>query len=327
MKIPVFSFILCYNFDMKKIFLYCLIFASIVLPQAYADEMAEDYMDIARSYAVKGDYSGATAYFNRVLGIEPNNQEVKDNIKMLQRFVSPVKKSYAARVSAALDNAMNSKKNGDMTGTLNYIKSASQGSGFLYYNFLGEYYKETKQYHMAIAAFNQALQANPDFTQAHLAVALCHYEMGDYEGVIPPVTRFIYYNQQEDFGYALRAKAYMRMGRFNDAEPEIVTALALNDDIEYKFLKGIILCNKNQYRQAIETLEPLTETLQTSEIYKYIGYAYYGLQDYNNALLNLDKAIILCDDDKELISKYNEVKTKLNTQPQQGTMEENEAEE
>ena len=129
MKIPVFSFILCYNFDMKKIFLYCLIFASIVLPQAYADEMAEDYMDIARSYAVKGDYSGATAYFNRVLGIEPNNQEVKDNIKMLQRFVSPVKKSYAARVSAALDNAMNSKKNGDMTGTLNYIKSASQGSG------------------------------------------------------------------------------------------------------------------------------------------------------------------------------------------------------
>ena len=66
--------------------------------------------------------------------------------------------------------------------------------------------------------------------------------------------------------------------------------------------------------------------MQTSAIYKYIGYAYYGLQDYNNALLNLDKAIILCDDDKELISKYNEVKMKLNA-PKQGTMKENEAEE
>ena len=305
---------------MKKLFLYCFIFASIVLPQAYANEMVEDYMDIAKNYAVQGDYSGATAYFNRVLAIEPNNQEVKDNIKMLQRFVSPVKKSYAARVSAALDNAMNSRKNGDMTGTLNYIKSASQGSGFLYYNFLGEYYKETKQYNLAIAAFNQALQANPDFTQAHLAVALCHYEMGDYDGVIPPVTRFIYYNQQEDFGYALRAKAYMKMGRYNDAETEIVTALALNDDVEYKLLKGIILCNKNQYRQAIDILEPLTQTIQTSDIYKYIGYAYYGLQDYNNALLNMNKAIILNDDENDLKLRYNDAKAKLNGQTQ-GTME------
>ena len=164
------------------------------------------------------------------------------------------------------------------------------------------------------------MQANPDFTQAHLAVALCHYEMGDYDGVIPPVTRFIYYNQQEDFGYALRAKAYMKMGRYNDAETEIVTALALNDDVEYKLLKGIILCNKNQYRQAIDILEPLTQTIQTSDIYKYIGYAYYGLQDYNNALLNMDKAIILNDDDNDLKLRYNDAKAKLNGQTQ-GTME------
>lgn len=161
------------------------------------------------------------------------------------------------------------------------------------------------------------MQANPDFTQAHLAVALCRYEMGDYEGVIPPVTRFIYYNQQEDFGYALRAKAYMKMNRFNDAETEIVTALALNDDVEYKLLKGIILCKKNQYRQAVDILGNLAETIQTSDIYKYLGLAYYGLQDYNNALLNLDKAIILSDDDKSLKDKYNEVKMKLSAPPRE----------
>lgn len=305
---------------MKKILLLGFIVSIALFSKSYANEMVEDYMDIAKNYAVQGDYSGATAYFNRILTIEPNNQEVKDNIKMLQRFVSPVKKSYASRVNQNLDNAMNARKNGDMQGMLNYIKSASTGAGFLYYNFLGEYYKETRQYNLAIAAFNQALQANPDFTQAHLAVALCNYEMGNYDGVIPPVTRFIYYNQQEDFGYALRAKAYMKMGRYNDAETEIVTALALNDDIEYKLLKGIILCSKNQYRQAIETLEPLTQSIQTSDLYKYLGLAYYGIQDYNSALINLDKAIILSDDDKVLSAKYNEVKMKLNSQPQ-GTMD------
>lgn len=268
-------------------------------------------MDIAKNYAVNGDYSGATAYLNRILRIEPNNEFAKENLKMLQRFVSPDKKSYASRRYPTLDSAMNARKNGDKAGTLNLIKNAAKGNNFLYYNYLGEYYRETKQYTLAIAAYNQALEVNPHFTQAHLAVALCKFDMGDYEGVIPPVTRFIYYNQQADFGYALRAKAYMMLGQFNDAETEIVTALALNDDIEYRLLKGIILCSKNQYRQAVEILEPITSMVQTSDVYKYLGYAYMGLQDYNSALLNLDKAIILSDDDKILNAKYNEVKMKL----------------
>lgn len=296
---------------MKKALLSALIFSAITAPCAFSNEMVEDYMDIAKNYAVNGDYSGASAYLNRILRIEPNNEYAKENLKMLQRFVSPVKKSYAARTYPALDSAVNAKKNGDKTAALEYIKNAAKGNNFLYYNFLGEYYRETKQYNLAIAAFNQALQLNPNFSQAHLAVALCKFDMGDYEGVIPPVTRFIYYNQQVDYGYALRAKAYMMMGRFNDAETEIVTALALNDDIEYKLLKGIILCSKSQYRQSVEILEPIAGMIQTSDVYKYLGYAYAGLQDYNSALLNLDKAIILSDDDKNLNAKYNEVKMKL----------------
>lgn len=268
-------------------------------------------MDIARNYAVNGDYGAAISYYNKILSIEPNNDEVKNNIKMLQRFSSSSKKSFAVLYIPALENAVNAKKNGNKAGVLENIKKASQGNSFLYYNFLGEYYKEIKQYNLAIAAFNQALQANPQFTQAHLAAALCRFDMGDYEGVIPPVTRFIYYNQQNDFGYALRAKAYMEMGRYNDAETEIVTALALNDDVEYRLLKGIILCRKNHFKQAAEILAPLSEIVQTSDVYKYLGYAYYGLGDYNSALLNLNKAIILCDDDKDLNTKYNEVKMKL----------------
>ena len=41
--------------------------------------------------------------------------------------------------------------------------------------------------------------------------------------------------------------------------------------------------------------------------------AYLGLKDYNNALLYLDKAIILSDDDKELQSKYNEAKNAVSS--------------
>ena len=43
-------------------------------------------------------------------------------------------------------------------------------------------------------------------------------------------------------------------------------------------------------------------------MYKYLGYCYLGIKDYNNAMLNMDKAIILSDDDNELKTKYNETK-------------------
>ena len=158
----------------------------------------------------------------------------------------------------------------------------------------------------------KAFEIQPGFTQALLSIALCNIDAGHYDAAIPPVTRFLYYNQQEDFGYFVRAKAYMGMSQYNDAETEINTAIALNDDIEYRYVHGIILYNKGSYARAKELLESLTEDIQTSDIYKYIGLCYFGLKDYNNALINLDKALILSDDDKFLLLKYNEVKSAMN---------------
>lgn len=297
---------------MKKLLLYGLICALTAAP-AVSNEMTEDYMDIARNYCVIGDYPHAIAYLNKILAINSNDSQVRDIISMLNRFTSQDRKAYATRLNSSIHNAMVAKYNGDSSLTLEYLKKAANTDGFLFYNFLGEYYKELGSYNMAIAAFNSALQYNPDFVQAYLAIALCRYEMGDYEGVIPPITQFLYFNQQESFAYLVRAKAYMMLGRNNDAETEIVTALALNDDIMYRFIHGIILCKKGQYTQAKNILDPLTDTISNADIYKYLGMAYLGLKDYNNALLNLDKAIVLSDDDKELQAKYNEAKAALSS--------------
>ena len=66
-----------------------------------------------------------------------------------------------------------------------------------------------------------------------------------------------------------------------------------------------------RYQQAKDKLEKLTSDIQTAEIYKYIGLCYYGLGNYNEALNNLDKSILLFDDDKTVNSKYNEIKAKI----------------
>ena len=94
----------------------------------------------------------------------------------------------------------------------------------------------------------------------------------------------------------------------NDAETEIITAIALNDDVEYQLMHGIILYRKGNYTKAINILTQVAEEVQTSDVYKFLGLSYLGRKEYSNAMLNLDKAILLSDDDKELIEKYNETR-------------------
>ena len=48
--------------------------------------------------------------------------------------------------------------------------------------------------------------------------------------------------------------------------------------------------------------------IQTSKIYQYMGLCDIAKQDYMSALMNIDKAIILSDDDEYLENKYNEIK-------------------
>ena len=57
-----------------------------------------------------------------------------------------------------------------------------------------------------------------------------------------------------------------------------------------------------------ETRDILLSDIQTSKIYEYMGLCDIAKQDYMSALMNIDKAIILSDDDEYLENKYNEIK-------------------
>ena len=64
---------------MKK-FLLSLILSLAVccnLP-VLADEIEEDYLDIAANYCVIGDYESALVYLDKILTINPNNQKIVD---------------------------------------------------------------------------------------------------------------------------------------------------------------------------------------------------------------------------------------------------------
>lgn len=265
-------------------------------------------MDIVSNDCVLGDYADAVLYLDKIIKMTPNNQEYKKLKDLLYQLGTTNQKSFISGYNPQLDKAFSAKLVGDRVGEENALKEATNGGSFWAYSYLGDYFRDNKKYQEAIDAYFKAYELQPSFTQALLSIAVCYLESGQYDMVNEPIRRFLYQNQQSDVAYAIRAKAYMMLGQYVDAETEIVTALALNNDIEYKLLQGIILTKRGSYPKAINVLSEVAKEVQTSDVYKYLGYCYLGIKDYNNAMLNMDKAIILSDDDNELKTKYNETK-------------------
>lgn len=303
---------------MKK-YILSLIIPSVILlsaPFVQANEVIEDYLDIATSYAVSGNYASANDYLNKILTIEPSNKDIiglKNTLKQMQNGIMP---SPMVTGNPKLSQAQNAKKTGNKPVEMQLITEAANAGGYWPNMFAGDFYRNAKQYSKAIPYYQKAMNSTTSSSAPLLYLGICYFEMKNYNEAYPILTQFIAYNQQESYAYAMRARAAAELGRYNDAETDVITAIALEDSIEYRYLEGLILFKRGNYKKAQSTLEKIAGQIQTSDVYKFLGLSYYATGDLNNALLNLDKAIILSDDDKDLRAQYNQVKTKLTNQVQ-----------
>ena len=103
---------------MKKVLLLLLIFPCIFVS---ANELTEDYLDIATNYCTYGKYNDAMVYINKILQIEPQNNDVKELKNTLLRIQNPEIKSYLTQTNKNLDKAFLAKKSGDKNAELNAL--------------------------------------------------------------------------------------------------------------------------------------------------------------------------------------------------------------
>ena len=292
---------------MKKLILTGLFFA-LLCPFAFANEMTEDYFDIATNYCIEGNYTEAIKYLDNILSVEPNNVTVQDLKNGLQQIIEGKNTSFILPKSNAVKQAVNYKKAGNKAGELTAL---TDGKDYWAYYFLGQFHRQNKNYTQAISFFVKSVNEKPNFNQCYLEIAICYFELGNFQQAVTYLNQYLKLNQQDDFAYALRARCEANLNNNDDALSDILTAIALENSIDNRFLEGKILYNMKRYQQAKDKLEKLTPEIQTAEIYKYIGLCYDGLENYNEALNNLDKSILLFDDDKTVNSKYNEIKAKI----------------
>lgn len=290
---------------MKKIILLFLILPCLSVS---ANELTEDYIDIATNYCTYGKYNDALNYIDKVLRIEPYNSEAKELKSTLLRITNPNIQSYLTSTNPNLNQAFSYKKMGNRAGE---VQTLLNSNDFWSKYFLAGYYLDNNDFQNAIDYYQKAIELKPNYSQSYLELGKTYIYSKDFPKAIESLTKYLSYNKNSDIAYALRAEANMNMNYIIEAEEDIKKALEIEENIAYLLIQSKILYYKGDYDSSRQLLNLLSRNIQTSEVYKYMGLCDYAQNDYKNAFLNFDKAIILSDDDKELNSTYNNLKKML----------------
>ena len=296
---------------MKK-FLLSIILCFLVCSNVLASEIEEDYLDMAASYCVTGEYKMAIEYLDKILSINPSNNKAKDLKKGLTHILLSDKNSYVSSVNPYVKESQEHKRIGDEVGEYKTLNSAlSQPNAYLAHYYLGNFYRDKQDYIKALDCYNSALSAKPDFIQAYLASGITLYDVGRYESAINPLDKYLSFMPDDDLAYAMKSRAEFQLGFIEEAEVDNKKAIELNDCPLYQFDRAKILYKSGDYIGAKNLFTKLLPNIQISKIYEYLGYCDLALNDYASALMNIDKAIILSDGDEFLENKYNEIKEML----------------
>ena len=295
---------------MKKLLLTSLLLFIPFMP-ALADDITEDFLDIAADYCIQGNYTEAVNYVNKAIAHEPNNTNLTAIKEGIYRIQNRNAKSYLTINNPEIKTAEEYKKSGNKTKEIEALTAGVNAQNPWATYYMAEYYRSVKQYNTALNYYDKTLALKAGFAQCYLGITLTLMEMRNYEAALNAIRYYIDRCPKSDLGYAMRAEINMYLKNYVDAEADIITALSISEDIEYKLLEAEILYYRGNYKSAKEKLTALSENFKTAELYKYLGLCDYALKDYNNALLNLNNSIILSDDDIDVKNKYNEVKNKL----------------
>ena len=295
---------------MKRLLFTFLLLISASLP-VIADDVTEDFLDIAANYCIQGNYTEAVNYLDKAIAHEPDNQDLREIKNGLLRIQNQSAKSYLTSHNPQVATADSYRKKGDkQQEKSSLIAGANAGNPWAMY-YLAEYYHANKQFNTALDYYDKVLDTKAGFAQCYLGITLTLLEMQNYDAALNALNYYMEKCPQEDLGYALRAEIHLNLKEYVNAEADIITALSINENTDYKLLEAKILYARGNYKSAKDKLLTLTDSVKTAEIYKYLGLCDYALKDYSSALLNLNNAIILSEDDKEALAKYNEVKSKL----------------
>ncbi len=162
---------------------------------------------------------------------------------------------------------------------------------------LGEFKRGQGKYNEALSHFQDALLADPnDFWSLNM-LGLCHFQLGQYEAVIPSCTACIARRPKFDWPYLARGVAFGKLKQFSKAHQDIAKSLELKPQSYHAYLnRGVIHVFQKNYEAARADFERASQ-LKPDQAAPYINLAATGLERANELLHDSQKpnAAVLAD--------------------------------
>jgi tetratricopeptide (TPR) repeat protein len=353
----------------------CLVMSALTFP-CFANDLTEDYFDIAQNYYKEGNMEKALEYVNQILAIEVNNQsaiglKIKltvptsskplPNLEKPHIFEVPYVSSGNQTADTYYQQGLDKYKSKNYESAVEFLKISIQmnNSNYCAYNtlglvywaqnkledaiesfekaniinptfvvplanlsqiyrqigenqkslatltkaqslnpkdlcpylLLGDYYRDIFDYDNAVKNYRMVVNINPKYNIGYLKLAKARTDNMDFIGSNATLNHYHSINPKDDYTFYLMSKNYEYMNQPAKARESIYRAIGLNDCVEYRVELGRINYQNDEIQDALENFTSTISKDTTSEIYNYIGMCYFALHEFNNAIVNINKAI------------------------------------
>ncbi len=308
---------------MKRLGILLILLVSLIAP-CCANELVDDYFDIAQNYLEVGDTTRALEYIDYVLMINPRctkalqlktrllPQESNDDLSRAAMTISKQKNlSDLAILDIPKTDKLKIENNSDYynkQGKQFYINeeydSAIQSffravsvdnKNYIAYNNLGMAYWMKNNLYSAEKYFKKAASISKTYPQPYINLALLYKQRGDLDKQYSYLKKALDVNPTNYWTYYLLGDYYTSIDDYPASIPYYVYAINLNSNFAPPYLALAIADFKtDKYEQSITTLKNYIEFNPNSDFaYSMLAKNYYILGDYLTAKKYIKTAIRL----------------------------------
>lgn len=163
----------------------------------------------------------------------------------------------------------------------------------------GTAYTELKQNEQAIQDFNKAIELNPNHDMAYNNRGNVYQVLNQYERAIQDYNKAIELNPNDALSYTNRGSCYNYLGQNEQAIADYNKALDINPNDETAYYnRGNSYYDLGQYEQAIADYNKAVKLNPNYDVaYNNRGNSYLALDQYERAIADYDKAISINPND------------------------------
>lgn len=253
------------------------------------------------------DYKKAEESLNIVIQMSENNFRAYNTLGLVywaQNKLNNAKSAFEKANSInpvftlSLDNLSQIyKQTGDKEKCYSTLMRAIQQNenDFCAYLLLGDYYADLYDYDNSIKNYKEVIKINPKYNLAYLKIAKVRMENLDFSASNATLKYYNGINPKDDYAFFMMAKNFQYMNELSKAKESIYKAIMMNNCRDYRVELGKIYYQNDDIQEALDCFVSTVNAETTSEIYNYIGMCYYCMNDFNKAIANINKALVMSD--------------------------------